>query len=204
MMDLTTAIEVVVKYTDKGQQLQIVHGKVAFAGPGKYAFAACAEDAPKLVCEPGQIVSVVVVEHTGVSRFDTKVLATRPGGLVFGVPAKVEDFADRRQAYRLNIELPVSVAIKGESTSLACTTCDLSASGMRFVAPTKINESSIVRCSFSLDGPIALEAQVMRVLQLDSGQSEHGVKFVKLPNKDEARVIRFINNEQTTRAGKKR
>ncbi|TAJ29479.1 MAG: PilZ domain-containing protein [Nitrospirae bacterium] len=112
---------------------------------------------------------------------------------------------DKREYFRLTVNLPMAYQLEGETVSSAPTpmSLNLSGGGVGFVAERKFNLDDMLLLKILLPSqpPIFARAKIVRTAQLGKNTASYsiGAQFTGLDGKDKEQILKYLINVQLER-----
>lgn len=112
---------------------------------------------------------------------------------------------DKREYFRLTVNLPMAYQLEGETVSSTPTSMslNLSGGGVGFVAQRKFNLDDLLLLKILLPSqpPIFARAKVVRTAQLEKNTTSHsiGAQFTDLDDKGKEQILKYLINTQLER-----
>jgi len=99
-----------------------------------------------------------------------------------------------RGSYRVLVK--VSVLGNSDAESFFCSSINISITGMLIEAAKPLSKGDLILCSFFLPGRnnITTEAEVVRIVNRDSGPTQYGIRFAGMDNKCRSALEEFVNH----------
>lgn len=156
---------------------------------------------------PGQNIILAIPLEDGLYAFHTKVLDRKKGHipmLYLQNPGPSSRRIQRRKFFRVRSQAlkeikPISSEQKGVATYLSGQIRDrnLSAGGILIHSRNPITRGSLLQLDLNLpDGILKAAGQVVRVMRLEDGSYDIGVRFVGLNQKQRLRITRYVYTRQ--------
>ncbi|WP_066507365.1 flagellar brake protein [Abyssisolibacter fermentans] len=107
-----------------------------------------------------------------------------------------------RNHFRLPIELEIIKKFEKQTEDIDikenCITKDISGTGARILCNYKHKINDIIKCNFSLDDSIELDAKIVRINRIDSRTYKYslGIEFIKLDKRVKEILVKYIFKQQ--------